>query len=327
MFRKLLVWLLTLCPSLLLFAQSNDFPKDDVQKQPIFVGTSPSVLKHGDGDFSYVNSMNSYWIVAQYQDKANDATYVLNRYRKTDFQQLFRFTYGYSKTENWDLGVELRLARSRFDDYARNSPFKVFANDSKDQTENLHGVSTVGFRFRYMPNRTIPEWTTYTTVQFPLANSREKQLAFGQFRSSFALGSTFYQQISPKLYAFYQGEYAFLPRNKEMTFAKTGESFPNNKNTHNISLNTTLVRDLWDERLYATAGASYQLSLEPTRAQPLHREVNLLFGNLGLYFRVGEHFSLTANVLLPLIIDTGSSESIILRNSFSGVSLGGRLIF
>lgn len=326
MVRILLVLLLLACNTAAIFSQSNDFPKDEVQKQPIFVGTSPAVLKHGSGDFSYVNNLSSFWVVTQYRDKANDATYVINRFRYTDFQQLFRFTYGYSKNERWDMGVELRLARHREDDFARQSALRIFANDNKDATENIHGVSTVGFRFRYMPSPNTPEWTTYSTVQFPVGSER-RQLKLNQFRTNIALGSTYYKQITPKLYAFYQGEYSFLPRNSDLTYAKTGESYPQNKNTHQLALNTTLVREIWDERLYVMGGFAYQFTLEPTRAKPLNREANLAFSSLGLYFRAGEHFALTFNSLIPLVLDTGNESATILRNSFSGFSLGGRIIF
>jgi hypothetical protein len=160
-----------------------------------------------------------------------------------------------------------------------------------------------------------------------LANSTKKQIAFGQFRANIALGSTYYKQITPKLYAFYQGEYTFMPRNTELTYAKTKESYPQNKNTHQLSLNTTLVREIWDERLYVMGGLAYQFTLEPTRDTPLNRESNLVFSSLGLYFRAGEHFALTFNSLIPFVLDTGTSDAVIPRNSFSGFSLGGRIIF
>lgn len=314
-----------ICLFLSILSFESQAQKDD-ENQIIFVGTSPSILKHGDGDVNYVNSLYSYWAISQYRDNVNDATFILNRYRRTEFQQLMRFTYGYSKSERWDLGFELRLARTRLDDYARRSPFLIFQNNKKSDTENAHGISTAGFRLRYQPFLKQPSLVTYLNVQFPVG-SIENQVALNQYRPIFGIGLTNFLNPNPSFYFFYQAEYSFLPRNQALTFEKTGKGHPYNKNTHNTSLSGTFVKDILYQKLYVMGGTVYQMSFEPTVLKPFNRTSNLLFGNVGLYIRPSYNINFTLNYVIPLILENKDESTFIPRNSFTGFSLGARLIF
>ena len=96
---------------------------DTLEQSFIVSGAASSVLRSGEGEIIVNSSLISYWLA--FHQNGNDSP-VLDRLRNTVFNTDISGYYGISQNGKWDIGVQLGYTRTRLDNAASSSPWKVF---------------------------------------------------------------------------------------------------------------------------------------------------------------------------------------------------------
>lgn len=295
-------------------AQSAKPKNADDKEQPFFTGISPVVLAKDAVEISFLNSLTSFWLVAHQYDPVLKDTRITNRYRYSRLDQLLRVSYGFSKNKKWDLGAEFRFAHLRLDDEARSSPFRVLSGNTTSGN-TYRGLTTVGLRARAMPFEGIPELTLQATTQFPMIRTDTLRQRLNAQRSQVGLGATYYVQVSPATYYFFQVDWSTLLSNNEL-----------NRTTHLVSGSTYLVIDTWESMWYIMPSLTYGMSLQGNNGT-LRRINQQFLGGVGVLFQSSAIFSILLNAQIPFILDSGSSNTEWDRRSYSSVTIGLRTAF
>ena len=96
---------------------------DTLEQTFIVRGGSSTVLQNGQAEVIWNNSLISHWM-AFHQDDKNSP--ILDRFRRTQFTSDILGYYGISQSGRWDIGLQLKYVRTRLDNAASSSMFKVF---------------------------------------------------------------------------------------------------------------------------------------------------------------------------------------------------------
>jgi len=282
---------------------------DSLPQSFFFAGVSPVILNEDQVEVNFVNTLTSFWLAINEFDLTSGANYVGNRTRFTRFDQLLRVSYGFAENKRWDLGAEFRYAHVRNDDEAQSSPFRVFENDRATGI-SYRALSMVGARLRAMPFRQLPALTAQAAINFPVAKDVQTRRSLGADRTQTDVTLTYYEPFNPKTYYFLQGQWLTLFSNDE-----------NSRTTHVLNGGAFLVQNLWRDRLHAFPGISYV-----TTVQNGSRINQQLYGSFGAQYQVGYKASIFLNGQIPFIFDSGSQFVEWVRESYSSVTLGIRVL-
>lgn len=299
---------------ILLFAApvSGQFSKEGEAK--FYTGISPVILAKDGIEVNFLNSMTSFWLAVNEYNPASNSSRIGNRYRFTRFQQLLRVNYGFSASGRWDLGAELQYTHSRLDDEARSSPFRVFGGDTPSGN-TFRGMSMVGLRLRMMPFDNLPELTLQGMAHFPINRKEESRAQLGAQRTQIGLLTTFYQQLNTRTFYFLQGDWRTQLASDEL-----------DKTTHTPSLSGFLVFDAWEQVWYIFPGMTYSPTLQKTASGKVVRVNQQLLGSLGGLFQPSDGFGIMVNWQIPFILESGSRSTEWVRESFSSLTLGFRVV-
>ncbi len=292
-----------------LFAQ---FSKDEGAK--FYTGISPVILAKDGLEINFLNSLTSFWLATKEYSPASASTRIDNRFRFTRFQQLLRVNYGFSRSGRWDLGAELQYTHSRIDDEARSSPFRVLGGDT-ESGDTYRGISLVGLRLRAMPFESLPELTVQGMAHFPINRKEDSRAQLGAQRVQLGALATFYQEFNPRVFCFLQGDWRTQLANDELE-----------KTTHTPSLGGYLVFETWEEMVYIFPGITYSPTYQQVSSSPLRRINQQLLGSLGALYQPMEAFGLMLNWQVPFILESGSQSTEWIRESFTAVTLGVRVV-
>lgn len=279
-----------------------------------YTGISPVILAKDGIEINFLNSMASFWLAVNEYNPTSGSTRIGNRYRFTRFQQLLRVNYGFSNSGRWDLGAELQYTHSRLDDEARSSPFRVLGGDTPGGTSH-RGLSMVGLRLRMMPFDNLPELTLQGMAHFPINRNEETRAQLGAQRTQIGLLGTFYQQLNTRTFYFLQGDWRTQLANEEL-----------DKTTHIPSLSGFLVVNVGEEMWYLFPGITYSPVLQKTGSGRFVRVNQQLLGSLGGLFQPSEAFGIMLNWQIPFILESGSSSTEWVRESFTSFTLGFRVV-
>ena len=285
------------------------------EEPTFFTGLSPVILERNAAEINILNSLNSYWIESKQFRPDNPTGFFVDRKRFTRTEHLLRASYGFSKNKTWDLGLEIKFNQVRLDEGARSSPLRVFGNETNGGT-SYRGLTAIGLRLRTMPFKNIPELTLQGTVQFPQnkRSSAETERAQLQNQSMQAgLTATYYRQSGENIYFFFQADWATRFMNSE-----------NKRVKHFPSLNSTVVIRTWNEQWFIFTGLNYGMSLQQFSEGGLYRLNQALFGSGGLFFQPTPQFSIVLSAQLPLMFESNLRTVELVRESFTGFSLGVR---
>ena len=283
------------------------------EEPTFFTGLSPVILERNAVEINILNSLNSYWIESKQFRPDNLTGFFVDRKRFTRAEHLLRISYGFSKNKNWDLGVELKYNHVRLDEGARSSPLRVFGNETVDGT-SYRGLTAIGLRVRTMPFKNIPELTVQGTVHFPQNKRSSTEIERVQLESQSTqagLTATYYLQSGENIYYFFQADWATRFTNDE-----------NKRRKHLPALSSTVVIKAWEDQLFVFAGLNYGMSLQEFSQGGLYRLSQALFGSGGLFFQPTPQFSIVASAQLPLMFESNLRSVKLVRESFSGFSLG-----
>lgn len=290
-----------------IFCQNNRSSLADQTYQPV---VSALVLEKDAIDISLVNSLNSFWLAYREFDESFTLSRIADRARYSSLDHLLRVSYGFTQSGRWDLGAELRFSHLRLDNAARTSPLKVLGNDDLTGISN-RGLSYAGLRARFMPSEDLPGLTLQGSLAFPVGKNETIRRALNAQRMQLGVSATMLQSFTPNASYFLQTEWKILPSNTEL-----------NQTAHLPSLSGFLIFDIYDGQWFLFPGLSYSTVLNGSFTQVNQQ----LFGSLGVQFQPSYNVGLFLNAQIPFLFESGSFFTEWVRQSYTGISIGVRVV-
>ncbi len=276
-----------------------------------FGNISPVILSKDGIEATFTNSLSSYWVTSKF------GQIILDRYRITRFESNLNLNYGFSDNKRWDLGVQLKYSRLRFDENSRNSPLKVF--DAPDATSlGYSSVSYAGLRVRTMPFEKLPEFTLQGSVLFPVAKEQETRSFLGADRIQTDLTATYFKTLTTDFYFYLQARYLLQIANQD-----------NDKTTHFPGISALIVKSFLEQRLFVFPGISYFGAYQQNyKGGRLQSQAQYVMVSLGAQVQPLDFLGIFINAQRPWYYKSGVSfYSDLVKNSYSDWALGLRLIF
>jgi hypothetical protein len=299
------------------FAQS-DSGLEKIDESLLISGLATNILQKDHFDFVSFSSFNSFWWGVHQSVQASP---IVDRLRYSQFNTTLDTYYGFSHSQRWDAGIRLRYARSRLDNIASNSAFKVFRSyNEEDENVNVDktygGLAGVGIRVRAMPIGSLPELSINAGFTFSTVQNDTTARNLGADRNVFDLNVTYYSKINANnYYYFIVNGSTFLPgeNNEEMLFT-SGASF-------------FLVRMLYAQQWVIYPGLSYNMSYKtPAQLdQTLIRINEQLLGIVGLQYQPTPRFTFSTSIGIPIWLNNSALQISQIRNSYSLVTFGLRV--
>ncbi len=288
---------------------------DDSDQFNLYTGVSAVILPKEGVEINLLNSLNSFWIALQEYDAQADATRIVDRQRYSRADHSLRVSYGFSSTNRWDLGASLHYARVRQDAAARSSPFRVFNDSNPADGTTYSGISGVGLQVRAMPFAGLPELTLQGGAVFPVAKNDELKAYLNAQRTQVFLTGTFYQRLGPATLAFLQADWRLFLQNAN-----------NERSLMAPAASGYLVFELPNDRWYIFPGIAYGITFQKLTDSNYRLANQQLYGSLGILYRPGPAFNILLTGQLPFIFESGSSRTVWVRESYTGLNLGFRYI-
>jgi len=288
---------------------SSALPTLDSLPRLFLAGLSPVILQKDGIEVNNFNPLTSFWLAVQETPPELAGAQITNRYRYSLFESYWRVSYGFSYSKRWDLGAEFRFSRRRLDDDANSSPLKVFSSDDPGSI-TYQGLSMVGARVRFMPFRSVPELTLQSALTFPVAKE-EVQKGLALDRTQFDLGATYYKNLNKRTYYF-------LQTNWLVRFANSD----NDRSTHQFSASAFLVESLFNHRVYLYPGLTYAGNFQKFPDGSFNQISYQILGGLGVQYQPVRFFSASLYAQIPFTLESGSSTTEWVRESYSSWTLG-----
>ena len=298
---------------------------DSLEQNFIVNGTSSTVLRSGQGEIIWNNTLASYWLAFH---ERGDNSPILDRFRQSQFiSDLYGF-YGISGSGRWDIGLQLKYVRTRLDNAATSSMFKVFESQRTDLNDpdpsdptpeldnSLGGLTSIGLRFRFKPIKFHPQLVLNGGYAFSIIKDEKKQPLLLADRDILDLGATYYLEISRNAFFFFGGSFSvFFP------------SEVRNEYLYRTNFNFSIVLRTNNNKFTFYPSLSYGLDFKPSEFddQNLIRTVDFLFAYASVQYTPNAAFNIFFTAGLPLIIDLKNPQLEIVRNSYSILSLGTRI--
>ncbi|HHM20859.1 MAG TPA: hypothetical protein ENJ20_02445 [Bacteroidetes bacterium] len=280
-----------------------------------FLGTiSPVVLEKDATEISVVNSLSSFWIAFHEIIPGFKATRIADRSRFSRFDQLLRISHGFSKGSRWDIGADFRVVHTRLDEEAKSSPFRVLGNNSETGV-SYRSLASVGLRTRIMLFKDVPELTFQMAFHYPMAKTPELRRRIGTERVQMGIMATYLQNLNPDTYYFLQGEWNVFIANEE-----------HNQTTHLSALNGYLVFGLWQKQFFIYPGLTWVNAYQSYLNSSFKRINQQLYGGLGGQWQAGRAVGVSVFLQRPFIFVSGSQFSEWVRESYSSVTVGVRVL-
>ena len=298
-----------------LTAQYNYDSQDSTLSVQFYSGISPVILDKDDLEIFMFNSLVSFWEGLYQYSTVLNSNYIADRRRVSSMDNTLRVSYGFSENKRWDLGAIIQYRQVHVDDEARSSPFRVFDGDSFTGNSE-RGFSRLGLQIRWMPFAKIPELTLQSSLNFPIAKNEQLKTDLGTQRISFDLNGTWYNEFSAKTYLFLQGGWTTQFKNDLR-----------DNSTHHILGSIFLVRTFFNQKLYVFPSLTYFNSMEQFNKGGRLNQTNyqLLWGG-GVQYQPTTRFSIFTQFQAPFILESGSEVSEWIKDSYSAVSLGFRIL-
>ena len=296
---------------------------DSLEQEFIVGGASSTVLKTGEAEIISNNTLTSFWLAFH---QTNENSPVLDRFRQTQFiSDLYGF-YGVSPSGRWDIGLHLRYNRSRVDNAATSSMFKVFekegAIDEDDPASFLDnsfgGMASIGVRFRVKPIKRDPRLLVSGGYSLKTITGETKARQLGADRNLADIGVTYYRELNQRTYYFFGGTgQVYFPTpsvNDEYLFNTSGSFF--------------LIQRTINNKFTFYPGLVYSLTFRPSelKSQPaLIKSTEFLLGYAGVQYAPDPKYNVFVLGGFPLMVTVTNPQQEIVRESYSTFTLGFRV--
>ncbi|GJM31010.1 MAG: hypothetical protein DHS20C18_00110 [Saprospiraceae bacterium] len=296
-------------------------PLDTLDLSFFISGIAANILPKDRIEILTYSTLNSYWLAVH---ESGQHSPVRDRLRVTNFVATLEGYFGFSKSQRWDLGLRLQYTRFHQDNEARSSPFRVFQSTSETEIGNqmdptYHGLNSVGARLRFMPIPSVPSLTLNGGYTLAVIKSEDeaKRRSLNADRDIADLGIAYYIDLNPNTY------YYFL--------ANTSVWLPggfDNKWQYNSSVSFFLVHLAFGQKLVLYPGLSYNLTYQPPvyGKKFLVKTSDQLLAYAGIQFQPSTSFSINGSLAFPLILNNSNLFFEQVRNSYTLVSIGLRVM-
>ena len=301
---------------------------DTLQKNFIVGGGASTVLQAGQGEIILNNGLASYWMAIH---ENGDDSPVLDRFRNTIFlTDLYGF-FGLSQNGKIDAGLQLRYARTRFDNSAISSPFEVFEKTKSDPLlraptddgqiivdSSFGSISLVGLRLRYKPFLRVPELVINGGISLSMVRNERLRKQLDADADVLDVGATYYHRVSSRVYYFGGGTMqVFLP------------TLERQNTQYQSTLNLFLIHRSRNQKLSFLPGLNYSIRFRKSvfDEHALIKSSDFLFAMLGIQYSLNQDFILFGYGGFPLIANSIPPQLEIVRNSYSLFTFGVRGAF
>jgi hypothetical protein len=137
-------------------------------------------------------------------DPSGDAVSLSNRY--TYLINTLQVTYGLTNSGRLNVGMDLSYRTGRADADPDSSPMKVFGNSSEGLVEYARGLTSIGFRARYVPTRN-KNFVIQNTFYVPISSSGGESGFLGDNRYAFNTQFLYTQLLGRKVFIFGQADF------------------------------------------------------------------------------------------------------------------------
>jgi hypothetical protein len=296
----------------------SDSGLEKIDESLFISGLATNILQKDHFDIVSFSSFNSFWWGVHQSIQASP---IVDRLRYSQFNSTLDTYYGFSHSQRWDAGIRLRYARSRLDNTASNSAFKVFRSYSEEE-DNVNvdktygGLAGAGIRLRFMPIGSMPELSINSGFTFSTVQNDTTARNLGADRNVFDLNVTYFSKINANNYYYFIANGSmFLPgENNEEILYTSGLSF-------------FLVRMLNAQKWALYPGLSYNMSYKSPEQldQVLIRINEQLLGIVGLQYQPSARFTYSTSIGIPIWLNNSALQLSQIRNSYSLITLGLRV--
>lgn len=293
--------------------------------ESLFIGgLSPAVMTKGDVEVNFYSALFSSWIGLH--ESATVESPIRDRLRLTDFNTNLETYFGMSRNGRWDIGARLRYGRLRLANAASDSPFDVFSSSDAESSnigtdKTYSGLREIGIRFRLVPFENVEGLSVNAGYSFgSIGNSNDDAGFVLADRNSVDVNLTYYISLNPNsfYYFIFSGKSSgagSLPQTAEALHNTTGSFF--------------IAQRLGPIVVYP--GISYSLDFKPPSQgsfsdKALIKQGEQVLGTLGIQFNPSYNLSFNINASIPFIISTTNLRQRLIRESYSFVSIGGRIL-
>ena len=307
------------------FAQKTISSPDD----DLFIsGLSPNILQKGVLEVNFNSVLFSNWN-AFYESVR--AARIIDRRRITEFSSNIDVYYGTTKNGRWDLGLRVNYARRLDANNAQSGVFDVFGNqgtiaNTTGIDKTYKGIREIGVRFRVVPFKSIKNLTLNTGYSFAPSLSEETQQFLGADRNRVDINTTYFVNLNTRTnssyYYFALSGSAAIPKNNSL--ADRNEF--NDEVSYQASGSFFLIQRI--NRLTIFPGITYGIGFKPpyVEGKTLVRTNSQVLGTLGFQFEFTDNFSLNLSSLIPFSLENSYKLVQPVKESYSFISLGGRLL-
>lgn len=306
------------------FAQKDDGL--ELLDESLFIGgLSPTVLTSGNVEFNFYSSLFSSW-VALHQSVIESP--VQDRLRLTEFNANLETYFGLSRSGRWDIGARVRYGRRRLANAATDPVFDVFSS-SDDESANrgtdktYSGLREVGVRIRLMPFENLEAFTVNAGYSYgEFGNSSDDEAFKLADRNSFDVNLFYFVSLNESQTSYYY----FIVNG---TSFQPGSLRVNEDWLHNTSGSFFIVQRLGKFVIYP--GMTYTLAFKPPSSgsfsdKSLIKSSEQLLGTLGIQYQPSFSTSFNISASIPFILSTTNLRQRLVRESYSFVTIGGRIL-
>ena len=306
------------------FAQGDDGL--ELLDESLFIGgLSPTVLTSGNVEFNFYSSLFSSWIALH---ESVIESPVQDRLRLTEFNSNLETYFGISRSGRWDIGARVRYGRRRLANAATDPVFDVFSSSDEESTnrgtdKTYSGLREVGVRFRLMPFSNLENFTINAGYSYgEWGNGSDDETFKLADRNSFDVNLSYFVSLNERQTSYYY-------------FIVNGTSFQpgslriNEDWLHNTSGSFFIVQRMGKFVVYP--GLTYTLAFKPPSSgsfsdKALIKSSEQLLGTLGIQYQPSFNTSFNVSASMPFILSTTNLRQRLVRESYSFVTIGGRIL-
>lgn len=281
-------------------------------------GFSSILMPQGKTEINWNNTLNSFWL-GLYASPTNQT--IRDRLRFTNFFSTLDAYHGFSKKAKWNLGIRLQYSARRIDNEAASSPFKIFSDEGADENvdfdKSYRGLTGYGIRLRFAPFENTPQFVINGGYTISNSKSEEYQKNLNTDRNVIDLNASYFLELNTNAF------YYFSLNNTIFSASEVNKDW-----LFNSGAGFFLVHLFFNQKLVLYPGLSYNITYKSPDILDdfLIRTDETLLGSLGIQWQPSNQFSLNVSGGIPLFLNDYNLAVERIRNSYSQLSLGMRIV-